>query len=364
MDLLLQVNYLRNVKVLNYPFSDRNEKSYVIARLTALWALVEAGIGGFIHAFQLPFAGIFVGGLAVILISLIANFSKDPQKDILKATFVVLIIKAMVSPQSSIPAYLAVSFQGFLGAFLFGAFRKHYKVVAISFAVIALLESAVQKLLVLYVLFGKSLWSSIDLFSEFVVRNFGYTLDFQFSYLITIGYVALFLISGIIVGRIAGILPEELPKFKNQLRIMGHKNIYQAPIKLPTVKQKNKLFPYLFTGLLVIVLGSTFLLQPDGGATQGFLLILRTLACIAIWYLVLSKILKKLVLKLLKKKESRYAQEVDTTLAIIPHIKKLVPVAWKVAKLTKTFKRPTTFIFSLIYLTLTYEIKVQKRHTA
>ena len=53
----------------------RNSK--IISRLTALWALSEAGLGGILHALQSPFTGLFVGGFAIILISLIAYFADD-----------------------------------------------------------------------------------------------------------------------------------------------------------------------------------------------------------------------------------------------------------------------------------------------
>ena len=89
-----------------------------VNRLTALWALNESGLGGVLHAAKFPFTGIFVGGFAVILISLIARYSNYSFKAILKATAMVLMIKAAVSPHSPFPAYLAVSFQGLLGALI------------------------------------------------------------------------------------------------------------------------------------------------------------------------------------------------------------------------------------------------------
>jgi hypothetical protein len=63
---------------MNHQLLDTNnlEKSAVsIARLTALWAFVEAGLGGILHAFKVPFTGLLVGGMAVMLITLIAHFS-------------------------------------------------------------------------------------------------------------------------------------------------------------------------------------------------------------------------------------------------------------------------------------------------
>ncbi|NJO01983.1 MAG: hypothetical protein HC880_10065 [Bacteroidia bacterium] len=45
------------------------QERLAIERLTALWALNEAGLGGLMHAVRTPFTGVVVGGLAIMLIS-------------------------------------------------------------------------------------------------------------------------------------------------------------------------------------------------------------------------------------------------------------------------------------------------------
>ncbi|MFZ9754542.1 MAG: hypothetical protein ACO3DK_00750 [Bacteroidia bacterium] len=37
----------------------------------AFWAFVESGLGGMMHAFHLPFTGIFIGGAAVVTLGAI-----------------------------------------------------------------------------------------------------------------------------------------------------------------------------------------------------------------------------------------------------------------------------------------------------
>ncbi len=46
-----------------------------IHKLTALWALNESGLGGFLHVFNTPFTGLIVGGISILLISLIAYYA-------------------------------------------------------------------------------------------------------------------------------------------------------------------------------------------------------------------------------------------------------------------------------------------------
>jgi hypothetical protein len=49
----------------------------MVQRLTALWALSEAAFGGVLHAFQVPFTGLFINASAIIFITLIAYYSKN-----------------------------------------------------------------------------------------------------------------------------------------------------------------------------------------------------------------------------------------------------------------------------------------------
>jgi hypothetical protein len=72
-----------------------NQKTFIA--LTALWAFVEAGLGGFLHALHLPFTGIVLGGFAVLIISLLAMCYDKPFAKIVQATLIVLAIKAAVN---------------------------------------------------------------------------------------------------------------------------------------------------------------------------------------------------------------------------------------------------------------------------
>mgnify|MGYP000349605185 FL=1 len=119
-------------------------------RLIALWVLCEAMLGGIIHGLKLPVSGLFVGGAAVIIISLMAYYT--PQKgSILKATIIVAIFKMMLSPQSPPPAYFAVFFQGLLAELVFFN-RKFFTLSCFLLAVLSMVESAIQRILVLMII--------------------------------------------------------------------------------------------------------------------------------------------------------------------------------------------------------------------
>ena len=61
----------------------------IIDRLTALWALNESGLGGFLHVFNAPLTGLIVGGIAILLISLIAYYAENKWQAVLKALIIV-----------------------------------------------------------------------------------------------------------------------------------------------------------------------------------------------------------------------------------------------------------------------------------
>ncbi|WHF52894.1 hypothetical protein QGN23_06335 [Chryseobacterium gotjawalense] len=95
-----------------------------VERLTALWALNECGLGGVMHAFKLPFIGILVDGILVLIITLIALSANKMGSILLKALTIVLMIKVGVRPYTPLLAYFAISFQPFGNTALWCIFGK------------------------------------------------------------------------------------------------------------------------------------------------------------------------------------------------------------------------------------------------
>lgn len=231
-----------------------------VNRLTALWALNESGLGGILHAAKFPFTGIFVGGFAVILISLIARYSNYSFKAILKATAMVLMIKAAVSPHSPFPAYIAVSFQGLLGAFIFSN-TKNFKAAPIIFGGLALLESAIQKILLTVLFFGMSFWKSIDDFVITTLKTFQLPADFSFSEWIALSYVILYFVLGLIIGRFASQIPDAVSTLDFSMITFSDTS---HPVKQNRKRRKRRLLIGLLSILLSIELMGIFLKLPFG----------------------------------------------------------------------------------------------------
>ena len=138
-----------------------NNHSNTATRLTALWALSESGLGGMMHALKIPFSGLFLGGFAIVMVTLIAQqYQKGRFKAVMQATLLVILVKAMASPHSPPMAYIAVGFQGLAGACIYSI--GFNRITCTLFGGIALFESAIQKFLTTTLIFGKSIWEALD----------------------------------------------------------------------------------------------------------------------------------------------------------------------------------------------------------
>ena len=182
-------------------------------RLTALWALAETALGGFLHAFKIPVTGFLVGGFAVLIIGLIAHHSTNKSSTILKATILVLLIKALVSPHSPPMAYIAVAFQGVMGALCFSYLP--FRSAAIIFAVSAMLESSLQKLILTTLIFGMRFWDALDQAASDLAKSFQFSGAFSASMVIVSVFALIYFVWGLILGNWLSVLPTQLEKRKD-----------------------------------------------------------------------------------------------------------------------------------------------------
>ncbi|MBK8699689.1 MAG: hypothetical protein IPN29_09115 [Saprospiraceae bacterium] len=177
--------------------------------LIALWALAECGIGGIMHAARLPFTGIFVGGVAIVCISLIAWYSQGNKNEIIRALSIVLAVKLIASPHSPWQAYVAVAFQGIIGMFILNALSRFAERVML-FSILCMLEAALQKILLSLLIYGLAFWSALDKAAQSLIQALHF--DIQVS-LVTFAfgfYTLLHLGAGLLLGRWIPRIPAEL----------------------------------------------------------------------------------------------------------------------------------------------------------
>ena len=339
-----------------------------VLRLTALWAVVESGLGGILHAIHLPLMGLVMGGTAVILITLIAHFAEKP-REILRATIIVLIIKALVSPHSPIGAYVAVSFQGVFGWMVYTIARPGYA-SSIPYAVVAVVESAIQKLLMLMLFFGKPLWTAVDDWGTWVLeRYFPSHVDdgLSLSWTLVAGYLGVYVVGGLLVGLLAARIPKRIDAHLRDLsgeplaiaQAAESENEETTPGKKRN-RKRRKIFWWVGVALALgasIYFGNT----ATNAVASALLYFVRTLAIVAVWYFLVAPWLAKLFRRWLLGRSSRYANDLDEVMEILPQLKQIAKQEF--ASLSKTysgFGLYRRWLMRVLAVSLTIELSNQQ----
>jgi len=328
-----------------------------LLKITALWAFSESAFGGILHALNIPLRGLFISSAAVLFISLIALFSKN-NKDILKSTLIVILIKAVVSPYSPLAAYFAVSLQGFLGYLLFST-KKVYKLSALLLGILVLFFSGIQKIVLLTILFGNTLWESLDIFIKQVSIEI-FNIDhpgINYGYLIIGAYVLLHLFAGIFIGIYAGKLPQKIDYYKNSIpSFISNKNGEEILKKEMKKKRGWFLRP---TGILILLLSISLIvlsyLSPeleDSVALSVVIMLVRSLIITFIWFVVVAPIVKKIFQKFLAKRKSEYSRDLEEIISMFPLFKEVVNYCWKLSNDKKGIRRVRYFLSTSFYYSL------------
>ncbi|WP_452229735.1 hypothetical protein [Lacinutrix sp. MEBiC02404] len=323
----------------------KNNKS-IIDKLTALWALNESGLGGFLHVFNSPFTGLIVGGIAILLISLIAYYAENKWQAILKALVIVLIIKMAVSPYSPFTAYVSVSFQAVFGAFLFSNFSWK-GITLILLGMITFLQSALQKLLKLTIIYGTDFWEAINIYGSWIQEKINFiTQTSTTSVLISI-YLLVYGISGLLAGLF----------IKSMIGIISEKEETSFYLKSPVMTSEEKktkkgmkskvIWIWLIT-VAIIVLAFTFFGGALFGWQKAIYIIARSFLFLMLWYLVLGPFVLKFIRKYLAKKESKYQEDITNAMDLFPYFRQIIACTWKETKQLKGYTRFKYFIANSI----------------
>lgn len=330
-------------------------------RLIALWALSESALGGFLHAFKLPFTGLIVSSVAVLIISGIARYGFK-RGEILKATLIVILVKVVVSPHSPINAHFAVLLQGLIGEILFAS-KKYFTITTVFFAAITALLSATQKILVLTLLFGFNLWTAIDSFFKYVLTEFPITInaqsDFSFSQMIVSIYLAIHLI----VGLMSGFFSVSLLKNISEVHVI--KKDFSTIIKSATADKKSRRKKNFWwrksTGaILILILAATavysYFNEPENSLYLTVVIILlRSFGITLIWYFVIAPIANKYITKYYGKQKSKHANEISEILSLIPVFKMIVSESYSATANLKGIKRYENFVIMILSNVIFYK---------
>lgn len=321
----------------------RIDKDTILLKLIYLWAFTEAALGGLLHLLHIPITGFVIGGFSIIINILIAKYSDNNAKIFLKALGIVLAVKFLLSPHTPFGAYIAVTFQGLLAAFIFSIFKLQ-RLSIVVFALLVMLESALQKPLMAFLIFGKTFWNT----SVTVVADFFRVAPDNINnaaLLFFIIYLLLYAAWAILLSYWANYISKNIEAFGIEERSISIANFQlQNDNNLKKTGKKAGIGLLIFSILLVFLI---FLNKLD------IFYLLKTAALVILLFFIAPIFVKKHYHFLLRKNNTI----VDNIVKSFPKITLKTQIAWKIAKQYKGFFRIKQFIIYTIWLNVFYEEK-------
>lgn len=327
-----------------------------IQRLTAFWAFSEAGFGGVMHITRLPFKGIFIAGAATLFISLIAKFSKT-KGEILKSTLLVIVIKFLVSPHTPITAAVAVFAQGLFGELFFFS-TKLKKILVPAFAMFIQFITAVQKIIIVTLLFGENFWKTLDDFSNSILNKLISAERIEFSLLLVAAYIIIHVLAGLFLGVFILKLFRRIEENDTKLNSKPNDKVTESLSFDNTSKRKRwfqKPSGVIIILFFIAILTLSFFVpewSDDSKLTEIVLMMVRALIIVLLWFILVSPVLRNTFSKLISKQKAKHLVEIDRILQFFPQMKQIVTFSWKNSKDTKGIKRIENFLLSLIQYTI------------
>ena len=337
-------------------------------KITAFWAFTEGILGGILHTLKLPFTSIFIVASAVLWISLLAKFS-EKRSDILQSLIIVLILKMILSPHASIMAHIAVIFQGLLGYFLFTIIKNVR--LAISFlAVLSMLESSLQKVLVGIFFYQKPFQAVWEVFMEKLVGDFSF---FQNVNNVVLGilatYIGVYVGMGVLVAFLVIKIIKEIEilykeeKIQFSLEHQEEKVAKNTSIDVLEDKNKNTNKIALMATILLITgtLFFTFYLEdfleknyfPKNSSSYILMLIIGILLRTVALFFFLKEIIGNFLLYYLKnfleKHKNQYTLQIIQILDYLPKVKENTLQIWSnIPKNTSNYQKIKFFALKFI----------------
>jgi hypothetical protein len=319
-------------------------------KIIALWAFTEAFLGGILHAVKIPFTGLIIGSFALLYISLLVFF-KNKKGQIIQASIVVILIKMIISPYTPALAYFAVFYQAVLGE-LFYFNGKYNPIKCLILGFLFSLLSSLQKILSLTLMFGMTLWESIDSFINYILKEFSVKAfsDVKYSYIIIGLYflVHLFIgvVSSIFIIRFINNLSTNLSNQEYYLDIQFDENKGISDVFQKKKSKKFKLTKFIFYIFLITLLILTYI-SPEKielNYNSVILMLFRGILVFIIWFKILSPILIKALRKIYNKKDSKYARDLQYALGLQPLLKYIAIESWHKSSNLKGIKKISYFI--------------------
>jgi len=316
-----------------------SKNSEITLRLTYLWAFAEGGLGGMMHLLHIPLTGFIIGGISIIINVFIASYSRMNVKTMLGSLGLVLLCKFALSPHSPLGAYVAVSFQGILALLIFSLIGIHRWSILL-YAVIVMIENALQKPIIAYLIFGNELVQGITLTVNKFFKNSQHTEKFLTG--LTSIYFATYIIWGLIIAHWAHLFLHSIENFKMENTV---------PISQRKNTEKTKGPSKALWSILIACTVFFFLFSYFSSAKTHWALYLSK---VLVWFFLLAFILPYILRFILKHFIKKSKSTITHALSSIEEIKENLNKSFDLANKEKGLKKVRNFIFYSIYLNVFY----------
>ncbi len=236
----------------------------------------------------------------------------------------------------------SISFQAVFGAFLFSKFSWR-GLTLIVLGCVTFLQSALQKLLKLTVIYGTEFWEAVDIYGVWIQNKMNYVIETSTTSVIITIYLLIYGVCGLLAGRF----------IKNVIKIIAQKkatDFYLESIPVSSEKLKSKTFSgskiiwlWLIT-IAIIVLAFTFFGGSLIGWEKAIYIMLRSFLILLLWYLILGPLVLKIIHKYLSKKESQYQSDISRAMDLFPYFRQIIYSTWKETDHLKGYTRFKYFI--------------------
>jgi hypothetical protein len=305
-------------------------------RLIALWVLAETFLGGLLHAFRIPLAGVFIACFSALFISLIYTTTGSSKK-VIHATVIILVFKMLLSPHAPLGAFLSVALQGSFGAIIL-ALVPSQKAGRMLVTVFAYMQSATMKLISLTIIFGMGFWDALDEFMLSIVDYFPFLATILSAKNLVLSYLGIYLLTGIIAGWMIGKV--SLVANRSNL-ILDEESGTGAPKRSAKIN---------FEWALIIFLALIYFIPFIPASFRE--MSLRAAIILSVWSLVLGPLVKKALFTFLGNKKSGLMREINLIEGILPEMRRNLKISWRAASGQKVFQRIPFFVKTWVQISL------------
>jgi hypothetical protein len=212
---------------------------------------------------------------------------------------------------------------------------------------VTFLESALQKLLILTIIYGTEFWEAINLYGAWVQKKMNFVSETSTATALILIYLFVYGLCGLLAGVFIKSIIEIIANQKEADFSLDAAAL-STETKKGKVSFKSKVIWVWLITVAIIVLAFSFFGGTLFGWQKGIYIVLRSFLILMLWYLVLAPFLLKLIRKYLNKKESQYKQDITNTMDLFPYFRRILSYTWQDTKDLKGYTRFKYFMANSI----------------